>query len=332
MNSEDQEQLSLNEILLRAFNQRAFLNNELEILKNKLLDIDDRSIQKRALIRISEIKQEIENLNQEYIKLGLPIPDGESILKYEKLNEHLNSIKNSEDLLDWVMNLIVEDQKVEMQEQLSIGKTINMTSTGKWQGKFIPSNPSIPAGEFTLGACQIGNRVYGYGVFIDSIYSEVSIDGICDHEEIRAEIIGNNIPYKTFYSGKIKTSPNGHENIAGGNYFIQGGIGDGVMEAKIIQSKLQLSKKSKRLIELSHIRNALAHTHFSELASLLDRIKEKNYLDEVIVFKSRLRKIAKNKRLGVYSFSEIQLEETRVATGILEMISEIEGNYRKGLI
>lgn len=310
----------LNKILVERQSLIILINN----LEYRISSIDEEGIRK-LLIKDKKINEgKLHEIDKLILNNGLPLFQEDTSLTFQKVNNELDKLSNSKELLDWIklnchqhyLNYITSIEKSNQE--------FNKKMTGKWRGTFY-SKGEFELGEFSIGVCQIGSKFFGSGALIGSIYSNVFIKGLIDGDEVKVELLSLNEKVKTYFEGEYKLK-NGISNI-NGNYYILDGLDSGTIISTLSKEvAIPLSEKTNHLILISNLKKKIERSNSQQLIEILDSIGETftEHYNEAIIHKKRINTLSKNKRLNVISFSESQLEESKITFQILNLISQIE--------
>lgn len=310
----------VNEILI----ERQSLITLIGYLEHKLSLVDDEDVRELLNKDKTTSENKLEWIENSILENGLPLFKEDTSITFEVVNSEIDRLSTSKELLDWIKLNCNEDhlnyiQKVEKSE-----KGFNDKMTGKWLGKSISKNGFLP-GEFSIGVCQIGNKIFGCGALIGSIYSKVFIKGLIDENEIQVELLSIGEEAKTFFEGEYK--PENDTPKVVGNYYVVDGFDEGRIESTITKDiKVPLSEKTQKLILISNLKKQIATCDSNQLIEILDEV-EKSFREhqlESIFHKKRINTLSKSRRLQILSFAESQLEESKITNDILNLISQIE--------
>lgn len=306
--------------------KKDILHTHIEYLEHKIKKINEGDIKEILIRDRDKFLTELEELKIIFERNNFKLSFVNSYQVFDEVNSQIDCINDSTELFEWIKENSSKEYLDYIVRIENPTGNFNEFVTGKWQGSF-KSNNEFASGEFSIGVCQIGNKVIGYGAFINSIYTKVFIKGLVDGDEVKIELLTEYEETKTFFEGKLESlEPTTH---IVGNYYIVDGLDHGTIDSFIVKEiKIPLSRKTTSLIKLAGHKKMIANGDSTSLIQILTDIGEffPMHLNESIIHKNRMNKLIKNKRINVLSYSEAQLEESRIINDILELISQIENN------
>lgn len=300
----------------------------IEYLDHKINLVEDEGIRRVLTIEKEKSERELFEVENDIVQNGFLLLNEDIGITFDKINKEIDELNNSKELLQWIKVNCGQDQLNYIEEIEMSGKQFNNKMTGKWVGKFI-SNEGFAPGEFVVGACQLGNKILGYGTLIGSIYSRIFIKGLIDENEVKVELLGLEEQVKTFFEGNYDS----REKTASvtGNYYLVDGFDNGTIESSITKDIIvPLSEKTNNLVLVSKLKKKIGSSEAKQLIEILDKIAETfgEHENESILHKKRINTLLKDKRIRVISYSESQLEESKITSDILNLISQIEMNLK----
>lgn len=285
-------------------------------------------IQVRQLIHQEKltIANQLQDLERQMKSAGLPLYKKGAAAIFGEVNGALNEIDSPGQLLNWIMGKAPGKWSLQMESAYRKNQTANPRLAGKWIGQFISEELNDDAGEFCIGICQIGAKVFGYGAFLDGLYADVFVKGLADEDEIQVEVSSDAVRLKSFFNGQILEEA-GKIRIAG-TYRVDNGFDAGRIESVIEKGVSKLSRKGEKLVLFAELRKTIASGESGKLVQALEKLEEPGYEQEITLQTHRLNSLHRRHRMGLLAYSEFQLEETKIVYAILNLISDIESNYR----
>ncbi len=314
-------------ILLKTIGNRERLLTKSEYLSNKENQIEDDSIRSFIIKEKIKVNKQIEDLENQLKGVGLPFYDEEIAVIFSQINSELNQIKSPDELVAWLKLKSPDEYLNQIEKAYEKNKKINSKIVGKWVGRFISEDEYQNIGEFSFGICQIGSKIFGYGALLDSLYTNVFLKGMADEDEINVEVYSESVNLKSMFNGSINEFEG--NVVINGSYHVEDGFDKGKIESIIERGIIKLSSKGEKLVLFSELRKVISSGDSTTLIEVLDKLNETKYENEIIIHKKRINNLNQSKRMGILSYSEAQLEESKIVNDILNLISEIESNYRK---
>lgn len=313
----------------QLYSERENIKSLIKYLTEKVKSNPEPEVGKEILIQKKEATNRLLQVEDFLSQAGLPLFENSTAKTYFNVSQEINSLESPDDLIEWLLYNSPIDTKNQIRKLRGKGNGLKSKVNGKWLGKSISDLGFYP-GEFSLGVIQLENKIFGCGALIGSIYDKVWVRGLADEDEIRIEVYGENVPVITFFHGEIQSNSSATKIL--GNYFITNGYDKGQITSDIEKELIQLSDKSYLLVLLANFRDTIGNGELNEVRDFLETNQIQlgvAYRNEVTLFVKKINDINRIKRLQTNSFSEIQIEETKITKGILDLISEIERDLNK---
>jgi len=300
----------------------------MEYLSKKIGLVDDIKIKEILTSDYNGSRDKLQIVELELEKRGITLLDEDSTITFNKINEEINQLNSADNLIEWLNSKVTKKQLNHLLDFQKTHQKCNPKMTGKWTGCYISNKGFIP-GEFSIGICQIGNKLIGFGALIGSIYSKAIVHGLIDHNEVRLEFSGVDADFTTYFDGSYEYI-NKISTIRG-NYYVIDGSDSGVIESALTKDiNTSISNRSRNLILISDLKKRIAYAGSNQLIQILEDIEGSffEFQNESIFHKRRINVLSQNKRFQVLSFSESQLEESKITKDILDLLSAIESKLK----
>jgi len=311
----------------QLYSERENTKSLIKYLTEKLKSASEPKVREEIAIQKIEVVNKMSELEKIITEAGLPLFETSTAQTYFNVSQEINALETADDLFDWVLYNSQSHSKNQIRKLRTKANGVQITKskvTGKWLGQSLSEFGFYP-GEFSLGVIQLENKLFGCGALLGSIYDKVCVRGLADEDEIRIEVYGENVPEITFFHGSI--NPDETVTKIFGNYFIANGYDRGKITSNIEKEFIQVSDKSQILVLLANFRDIISNGELDEVRNYLEANKnllEEPYQNEIILFMKKINDLNRIKRLQTSSFSEIQIEETKITVGVLGLIKEIE--------
>ncbi|MCB9349659.1 MAG: hypothetical protein H6573_19420 [Lewinellaceae bacterium] len=311
--------------MIRSQGKRERLLIESEYLRKKESLVENNEIKELIHKEHSAINVQIRQLETQLRSFGLPLFEKQVAVIFEEVHKELNAIDSPVQLLEWIKARVPSECQQQIRKAYQNNQNISSRIAGKWVGQFISEGNHYDSGEFCIGICQVGNKVFGYGSFLNSLYTKVYLKGLADEDEITIEVLSENVRMRSFFSGHIEEEA-GKVKISG-NYRVENGFDQGRIESIVEKGVSTLSNKGEKLVLFAELKKMIASGDSQEISQVLAKLEEPNYENEIIIQSKRINSLYQRERMGILSYSEFQLEETKIVHDVLNMISDIESNY-----
>lgn len=274
----------------------------------------------------STISSQLQDLERQMKSAGMPLHKKGAAAIFGEVSGELNEMDSPGQLLSWIMQKAPEEWRPPLERAYRKEQAVHPRLAGKWIGQFFSEELNDNAGEFCIGICQIGAKVFGYGAFLDGLYADVFVKGLADDDEINVEVLSDTVRMKSFFNGHIREEA-GKIRI-GGTYRVENGFDAGRIESIIEKGVSKLSRKGEKLVLFAELKKMIASGESVKLIQALEKLEEPGYEQEITLQAHRINSLHRRNRMGLLSYSEFQLEETKIVYAILNLISDIELNYR----
>lgn len=308
--------------------EREKLSSLVDYLSSNLEGVDTAFIKDLLIQQKEQVSIKLKDIDDILSCLGIPIYLNDVATTFNRMGQEINKLQEPDALMAYIKKhtpsrFIQYLNNIEKQQNGKIGAI-----SGKWIGTFKSSSGYYP-GEFCFALNQVGTKVVGVGVLLNSMYAQTFIKGITDGDEITVEVHSEETPIISYFNGVIQHS--GDMTNIDGTYSVANGFDDGLIKSTIEKKVSPFRSKSSQLIIVEKIRNRIANSNlnglFEDFQNLEDSILT-FYTNEILLHKNRLDRLNQTKRLNLISFSEAQLEESKIIYDVLTMVSDIESKIK----
>lgn len=322
-------------------------NNEDRAVKPSLSDYENLLAKRESLFNnrdsasdvrkniqkdINELNKQIKDLENKFTSLGIPFNKRDNAAIYNELNNELNELNSKTELITWLASKFPESYKTRIKETHQDNFYPESKILGKWIGRFMSNgDDSYPyPAEFSFGICQFGNKVFGYGALLDSLYNNAFLRGLVDEDEIFLEIYSDSRSLKSLFMGEVEEDSG--KILIRGDYYVEDGLDKGKVDSTIENGKIPLSEKGKILTLISEMRQKMKGAYNSSI--MLDVLKvladiESIPQNEIILLSGRVETLRSDDIKGVLPYGKISIERNKIGNAILELMEYIEDLYKK---
>ena len=310
--------------------EREKLTSLVEYLSTNLNGVDSDYIRQLLLQQKDEFSIKLKDIEDILSCLGIPLFLNDVATTFNKMGKEITQLQDPNTFIAYIRKntpsrFIPYLDNIEKRQDGMVGKL-----SGKWIGTFKSSSGFYP-GEFCFALNQIGTKVFGVGVLLNSMYAKTFIKGLTDGEEISVEVHSEETPIVSYFNGNISQSE-GITNIDG-TYSVANGFDDGSIKSTIEKKISPFSSKSNQLVLVEKIRKKVASSDLNGLFQEFNEFEKPVltfYTNEIILHQNRFDRLNQTKRLNLIAFSEAQLEESKIIYDVLNMVSEIENKIKAG--